>query len=444
MFRVLDHIKQDFSQFKLTINENVCKLIHRYVQKFELTGNAPSALNSPYIGNKENQIFFTESDVNQLFDLFNVSPSQFKNVIKQNTSIDTIRLVSSNYFNLFVLWVVYNLLNSNLSNKVKYFAAFNTLKMMHYRFFTSIVNHNFIYGADPNVMEYVMEKELNMKYDIKKYGTWRRVLEIRCADILGLEEVIKRYDDNRDYRIDDFSKVTNTHIHYKALHSFVPDEAVLYILTDSQSRIRTKIGRITSLYYEAKKEAKAIGTNKLSGDIDGEKILKDISGTLDTISIRVTSSLTNIQQFIDPTLLRQVADTSSSVSVEMLKTTFLTFCNEAVDQNKANKLFETKPDEIYSIRPIGHGALVRLIIKEVYRQCAISKISLTYNSRRQIIEKTKNLFSSSRIVDPNILIIKELLTDFILNQVKIRRKATVSSLQLCVILYIVVKTFDYI
>ena len=72
----------------------------------------------------------------------------------------------------------------------------------------------------------------------------------------------------------------------------------------------------------------------------------------------------------------------------------------------------------------------------------IDKVNM--NSKIDILTKVKNIFSSSRISDEAIVTIKRSFTYFLSNCGETTRAATIASLTIVLILYIVIKSFDYL
>lgn len=180
-----------------------------------------------------------------------ISNSEMKQVIHNIPTIDDSFVVASDPFNVFTIWVTYNILNSKLDNKLKYQAAQATLLLLHYKFFTSLVNYRFKYPANEAAMITTYEAISN-KFDIKVLGTWKRVMEKGADDAI---------DPNG--------------IHGKTWTGFDNDLKILYIITDIQSRLRSKINLFYEAYMQVKTEGDLIGSYDTVGtDTEGNKEIK--------------------------------------------------------------------------------------------------------------------------------------------------------------------------
>ena len=85
-----------------------------------------------------------------------------------------------------------------------------------------------IFKHTPNedVMRYTIES-LNYRFDIVKYGTWKKLIYIKCKELLEKNS-----------------------IHYPSFIKFEPDDKVYYIISDIKTKINSTIQSISELYYE--------------------------------------------------------------------------------------------------------------------------------------------------------------------------------------------------
>lgn len=95
---------------------------------------------------------------------------------------------------------------------------------------------------------------LNRRFDIIVYGTWRKTIEMRSRDLIDPDP--------------------NKNIHAETIKTAVPDNLVTYVVTDTQTRIRSKIGTISSIYYDYHRDGIKINSSAATTtDPEGEKIL---------------------------------------------------------------------------------------------------------------------------------------------------------------------------
>ena len=90
---------------------------------------------------------------------------------------------------------------------------------------------------------------------------------------------------------------------------------------------------------------------------------------------------------------------------------------------------------------IGYRAIISNIIQKSYRDCITNKVDVS--SPLHVFEHVKNIYRSSRIVDPDILLVKRSVERFVNDSKVTSRDATKASLKISFIVYILLLSFDY-
>lgn len=442
---------------KVNITPDLVNKIHEFVVSYETTGTNLNAFNSPYLGLY--QCLFTESNKNDFFELFDIDSESFATNIVSNaftvfgvnirdlnpllrksmdaeqkymmtagfTSIDmrkiikSIPAIDSNFkvvsdpFNVFTTYLLYCFSKSKLSENLKRQAQFDTLKLLQYKYFTSLVNHRFPYKTNEAIMQATFES-LTEKFDIKKYGTWKLVMENRVADMLS-----------------------NDSIHKKTISTFVDDKAVLYFITDFQTRIRNQINIFVEEYMRIKEIGDRFGSYSTTGTDSetGETVYIDQETKLDTCINKVYADCLSISRFIDDQAIRLTSSMFTAVNNTQVRNMLVGFSEYAVKKIKENKKDEIKTQND-SILYLGPYVFIDNVIRQTYRYCARNGV----NTSRpvEVIKTAKNVYSSSRISDASIVNIKMTVTDLITKIQHNTRETTVSALKIALIIYIVIKS----
>lgn len=396
------------------VTQDLVKDLVEYCSMFESRGGL--ALNSPFLG--VYPIYFTTTDREILFRLLEVEESQIEEIISSVPSIDPNWNVVRDPYNHLIIWMCHKFFTSQLPKDKKDLAMVTLLKMLHYKFFTSLVYNSYKHGADPNVMESVINN-LSNKYDIVQYKTWKGVIEARCQDV-----------------------ISPSSIHLDVFKNYDGDDKIIYILSDIQSRIRQKIRLISNLYYDAKEEGGAgIGTYSSTDTIDGEKVILSQSNIFDLMIEGMIVQVQTTARFLDNELIKALCKKFQYISEEMLRGVLTMMTETAAIQAESGDMFtqkKIKGDIVYT----GMGLIVRELIQKTYRICILDKINL--NSKASILIKTMNLYTSSRVTDEDILTLKRSILYFVVGCKKSSREATNSSLVIAVILYTIIRSFDYI
>jgi len=408
-------LKQLFSKFPVKVDTKFANNILRWKLLYETRGNNPEVLNTALLGVVHPGFFPKDSQT--LFDLCMINKDEFKRAIRQS-SIPSNFHVATDEFNLLVVYVSHCIMVSNaISMDLKDKSISSLYMMLMYKFFSSVVRHMFPHTADRSIMEATIDS-LTDKFDIKhpETSTWKLIFEKR-ADLMT--------DNSAD------------NIHYNALANFMPDSKVIYVLSDLQTRVRTRVGNIASLYYEAHKNGNSILETALTGqDKEGNKTIKELQNSYDSMIESICNRALNVQRFINSDYIKIICAVCPNVKPEMVRTVLMMFSSLATFQyNKGKSDIMDKTGQFFQ----GYHILISNLIQRTYRACIIDKVPL---KRAHIIKKSMNLYRSSRINDPIIVKIKESVGKFIESTKVSSRDATISSLKIAFILYIIMMSFD--
>ena len=442
----------------IKITPDLVTRLNKYVVAYETSGTNLNAFASPYLG--LSQCVFTSQNKEEFFDLFNVDSKEFAANIVSNAKdtvfgfsvrglipllkksaaieannmlnrgfsssdmkkiINSIPAINSNFkvvsdpFNLFASYLTYCFAKSKLPPNLKLHGQTLVLKMLQYKYFTSLVNHRFPYKPNEAVMQATFES-LTDRFDIKKFGTWKVVIENRVADILS-----------------------PTSIHKKTIDTFVDDKAVLYFITDFQTRIRNQINIFVEEYMRVKEVNDKFGSYSTIGTDSetGEAMYVDQETKLDVAIQKVYADCLSVSRFLDDAAIRIVASLFSAVNNTQVRNMLIGFSEYATKQVKANKKDETKVQGDTVIL-YGPYAFIEHIIRKTYNYC--SKNSINIDKPVEVIKASKNVYSSSRISDPGILNIKATVNILIMQIQHSTRETTVSALKIALIIYIVLLT----
>lgn len=410
-------LRSVFSEkYRIDITPTVVNNLIHWCINYELYKDHPNVLNTPYLG--VGDMYFTESNQNDIFNIFGVDKRQFAKDITTISTVDINRKVTSDPLNLFIVWVAHLMFISNIPETLKQQGMITLFKIMHYKFFTSLLIHRFNFKSDLNVMIATIES-LNNKFDIVKYGTWKKAMEARSEDI-----------------------VSHGSIHYKTLLHFKEDKGIFYVISDTQSRLRDKINIINSKYRELKEKGQSVELYSTVGtDIEGKKVIKDTSGTLSIMVANISQDILSTNNFIDTTNIKILCGLNKELKPYMLQSLLIRFSEIAAYQNKKNKLDEIKKVNDVEII-IGHRKIVEEIIQTTYRNCITSGANM--NNKHDILRVAGNIYRSSQIQDPNILRVKRSVEAFVKTFPGTARFNTQLALRINLILYIILLSFKYI
>ena len=402
-------------RFNITITKRMIDQLVRVCTLYEVRDDHVEALNSPMLG--VNKIHFFDKDQRAVFDVFEVDRNDFAKMIQQS-GLNKDFKVSSDVYNVFTVYMAHCIMKSSLPKSVQEEGCFALWKMLQYKFFSSIVNHMLPYKPNPDVMQATLDG-LSAKFDIvnKETNTWKLVMEARARELCQKEG----------------------NIHYHSILNFTPDQKVVYVLSDVQTRLRTKIKLVVQEYYKTLEEGKRIAsTTMTTDDLEGERIVKELTGSLDNMIAVICNKALNANQFIRNDVVRIVSKLVPNIRPDMMRTLLMFFSNQSVVQYQKHKQDEIDKTGRYLI---GYHILITEIIQRSYRLCILEKVNM--KSRLAILDKVRNTFRSSRVNDPDILRIKDSVEHLVEIAKVTSRDSTKASLKIAFILYIILLTFDY-
>ena len=409
--------------FQAPITPDLCRKITSCCTFFETKEQHPSALNSPYLGVVP--MYFTKNDVAMLFTIVGVEIHEVELIALESGVTEDDWVVSNDPYNLTVIYLIHRVLTeSKLNDELKQSTSLALLKLLHYKFFTSVVNKSYPYGADESTMAYVINT-MSKKYDIARIESWGALIAERCKQVLDPSS-----------------------IHYKTFIEFEDDVAIILILSDCQTNLRQKLVRVNQLYYEAKESHNKISTYSSIDSIDGEKILAQTTEVFDSMNASMQQQILLPSRFLDFELIEVLTSKYREVSSEIFRNVLTKFC-EIVQTQRTDRTFKkriktTDPktgDKVEVIASLSE--LVTLFLQKTYRYCMRSK-DVDITSKKSILVKVLNIYTSSQLVDEDIIQIKRSFVYTVTKMEVSKRIATISAIATCLILYILIRSFDYI
>jgi hypothetical protein len=395
-----------------------CKAILGHLETYELRQSHPMALNTPYIG--LDKMYFLPKDQHVLFDTFDIEKKEMLRHMGDCDNVDFNHTVATDPYNLLTVWIVHKIRRSDkLSQKLAEETQVALFLLLHYKFFTSRVNHLFKYGATEGIMIQAVE-QLSQKFDIKKpeTPTWRAVMRKRSEDMCMPGS-----------------------IHEHTLNTFGPDDKVFYVISDAQTRIRNKLKLITDAYYEAKEAGESVTYRSITDEIDGKQLIRTVESKYEQMVMGVAKDALSLDQFINGEQVRLVTAMVRNLAPDTFRKFLSIFSGLAIQQYRSGKdMVKEENGDMVMYR--GYRALISAIISATYRVVLNSK-DINPNSKIDILTKTLNQYRASRISDVGIISTKESVGEWVESSKLSSRSETKGAIRLAFVLYFILQSFKY-
>lgn len=322
-------------------------------------------------------IRFKDSDVLRFIEqIFNVDYVTLVQDIRQVTTIDHEFKVSGDIFNLTTMYIIHRFLtNGTLPKTVRETAAYNVSLIFFYRCIAALMSYYFRYPADEKIAQKAYAN-LSNKFLIKKLGSWVKVMEYRAKDMIDEEG-----------------------LHRKTLEMFNDDAKVVYVLSDSQGRIRDLVKNYYGEFIKVHENGEGIGvSSSLIIDVDGEENFKEKTKSVDAYVTYARQLITDRRGFIRDDLINVVSKINTNSSFRMIKHT-IGWMFEAYSKPKEHKLI----DEFMGL----------VIVQAMY----MIENNIDRTRRKDyayVLSQLKNLFLSTRSLDPELERLRDMGEDIVL------------------------------
>lgn len=400
--------------FPMVITPKLVEQLTKMVMLFEIRGEHPLTLNSQLFG--VNKFAFTAQDRQMFFDILNICEEDVNRIIKRIPSINSEFKVISDAFNIMSVYMAHCILASNLSVNAKHDGTIAVLNYMQYRLIGSVINHYFPHGANHDIMQTVVEN-LNMKFSVRQLGSWKNVVVDRSESL-----------------------AFDTKAHKDTLLTFDNDKNILYLISDTSTRIRSQFKIITGEYYETRKTNNYMVSHSSTTILDGVRILRESDSSFSTISGSVFDKILVKSSFIDERYVDMVQKTIPRLNVSIIRRMLSAISDEAKFQSEKGTTHVTQKHgatELY----IGIEALIEHIIHVIYFT-AINNKQVNINNKISVYTHVKNIFSAARTSNNELMSVRSSI-DYLFRHTHVStRESTISGLGIVLALYLTLMSFN--
>ena len=205
--------------------------------------------------------------------------------------VDSSRYVSSDIFNLSIVWLAYKGLNSkdlSASNRLELAKA--AYSLLYYKIISGINAHYFEYPANLNIAITLYES-LDNKSLLKQHKNWKGVVTYRVSRILD-----------------------NDYLHSKLIRSMHSDYHSVLLVNAINGSVKSLFNVLTSKFHSIKNNnLSTISFNKQLV-LDGEKMIKDISSTEHNTKRYMNDVVTDRNGFISNDIIDLLANNMNTLN----------------------------------------------------------------------------------------------------------------------------------
>lgn len=348
------------------------------------------------------QVKFLPSDQMRWFDeIIQADEMALKNDLHALPTVNPDWNVTSNVMNLSCAWLIHAIyISKKLTPEQKHQGMLDTMLILEYKFFTSLLFHYFHYPAKREVAE-MTYASLSDKFTIKQVGSWAALFKDRAETLIDMKDST----------------------HSGTIAKFDDDEGVNYFLSDAQGRIRDVMKNIYAVYDRVHKSGSQISSTSAVTDHDGEKILKDKTKSLAIYGRYLSSIITDKQSFIRDELVRVVLQIMHTAPPSVFHDT-LNWVSDHYRQSQYN-IIEQVVDETL-VHSFGYFAEARQFVHGNPDLGAL-------------LQRLKGVYTSSRSTDPKLLKLRDETEKLVTMATKNKNESTLASVRTAFLLYLVAR-----
>lgn len=313
------------------------------------------------------------------------------------------RHVSSDVMNLSCFWMAHKFLSSTLLNEQqRYEGALASILVVQYKFITSILTDWFRYNADPIIAQ-ATYAALNKRFGLKVAGSWGALLRIRAAAVVGKGE-----------------------LHYKELLSFLNDDKVVYMVNDTQGRIKDILKNIRDVFTVVKNSPEMqIRSSSSMIEMDGELKVRDKTRLVSTYMRYILETLPDKNSFMVPELIDVIAKTVPTMPKSSLQATLAYM--SANSSPRADKDVQQ---------------LCTVVLQHAFNYLARNpNVMENQSDIGGLLKKMRALYQASRTTDPQIIEMRELAEGIARRTLKSKNGVLIAAVRNAVLLYVLLRTF---
>lgn len=387
---------------KLAIDTNLFKKVHKFNQGFVYRNEE----HINFFGSNLTGVYamrFKTSDRNDiLIDIFEVEESEIRKEIIKLDAVGENWVRGTDVLNLSCLYLTHRALkNEKINQKARYDLAKALLMTMHFKLMGSLMSRYFPHPVDPRLAQ-MTYAAMSKKFSIKQCGTWYKVLEARCDDILS-----------------------NSSIHKRTLDRFDDDGAIQNMITDIQGRLKNMLKKIWKLFEEVRSKDNKLMTVSGTIDLDGKTVVRDLIRNESTYIRYIQEVAMDERRFVKKELIVVISDVMQTMPDKFLLDALVFLSGKVRDSDQeSQKLLEEVLLHAYDHFNKDRYANMRL------------------NDMGTMLIKFRALYVASRSKEQNLMDMRDKAEKLVAKAIVSKNPVIVASVRTGLMLYILLRAFS--
>jgi len=378
--------------------KRICELEASYVNKkqehIEFFGGTLTGVHT---------VRFTDDDMDVIFsDILDIDDAVLRDRVYSLGTINPEFKISSNIFNIACVWIMHAIDNSSyLDEKQKHEGKIRICLYMQYKFLTSLLYRYFKYPANPETAA-ATYAQLSYKYLLKANGSWGAALRARAEEIIA-----------------------KTSIHFNTIHKLDDDYRLVYMLNDTQSRVKDMLKNIYSVFIKVHNQGTKITNSSTLVESDGEMILKDKTKNIGVYTRYIRTVIPDQNSFIRQELFNVITSIMTTMPPHFLQQT-LKWVSSNYSHMKDNSIEHT----------------VEEIMEHAFFYLSENKgILRDKGDIAGLLAKMRGTYMSSRATDLRLMKIKDSVESFVIAGTHSKNASVISATRTGFCLYIILRAF---
>lgn len=332
-------------------------------------------------------------------DFLQIDGRDLRQAILAIPTMDDVGRVAADNFNISCCWICHRFYISDLPPRVKEKGMKLAMDILQYKLMSSIHSHYFKFPVDQNVAESTYA-ELSRKFDIKRYGSWRAVLDSRSENIIATGE-----------------------IHEQTIRRFDDDMAIVRMIQDIQFRLRDKIKNIWEVMAAVIEKDMKFGTTSSTIELDGALVTRDIERLSSDYIRFIKETAAEKDRFIKPDLIQVIESIMPAMPEKPFEQLLSIFTIKvSKSDRKAIELLELTLEHLFNV-----------VLSD-------RKTNMRMNDVPAVLNRIRGLYTASRSTNEILEQMKDISEKMVRKDVKIVNNANVAALRTGLLLYIVLRT----